>query len=1013
MFSKMNRLWFGLAFFIFYFLSPISVSGQQLLQKRISDSLTVIANAYIYSDTINHVKINVNKTQKLVTITASDNFGYIPFRKENIDRINNALKSILQTTYPNYTIQAKAFNKNIEELIPDYLSEQPLRTQKFNTTGQQPPLVTKLSVPHTPNSGLLNRYIALWNSHGLHYNNDARQWTWQRPLMFLTVEDLLSTSYVIPFLVPMLENAGAQVFLPRERDFRTEEVIVDRDDDTGSLYRENNGRYHWHNGKPGFSNAKDFYLYRENPFEMGTHRYIKTTANPNEISLAEWIPEIPEKGKYAVYVAYQTTENSTEDALYTVHHLGGKTEFAINQSMFGGSWLYLGHFLFDQGMRENGKVTLNNLSKEKGKILTADAVKFGGGMGNIAVLPKTRKQNGNKNGNGNGNGNNSIKAEPALSHFPRFAEGAKYWLQWAGVPDSIYSRTENSDEYSDDFQSRGFWVNYLAGGSPVMPETQGLGIPINLSMGIHTDAGLRQQDSIVGTLGICTVGNNNGLSVYKNGVSRWTARDMVDLIQTQIVEDIRAQWDKEWTRRGVWNKSYSESRIPEVPAMILEMFSHQNFNDMKYALDPRFRFTMSRAIYKGILKFIAWQNDYEYVVQPLPVQNFSCRFTAANKVKLHWEAVCDTLEPTALPDCYMVYTRINDGGFDNGQLVYANSFETYITPGNIYSYKITAVNGGGESFPSETLSAYRDPNNAETVLIVNGFNRISGPEHFDLVSLAGFMTDLDAGVPYLSDVSFTGPQYEFSVDAAYETNAYPGFGASKSCYEQMVVAGNTFDYPYLHGLSIKAAGYSFVSTNVQSIINNTCNLNQYRVLDLILGKQKQTTAGKIKKTPEFQTFPLDLQNKLADYCDKGGNMMVSGAYVASDTYDANKGNAGNFVCDVLKIKPADKDTVLFSGIFYASNHPEFRAQKRQFEYHHTLNNKMYAVEHPDILEPVDKNAFVICKFEGSDYPAGIAYANDYKVCTFAFPFETIKDEASRDAIMADVLDFLLNKTHSK
>ena len=65
------------------------------------------------------------------------------------------------------------------------------------------------------------------------------------------------------------------------------------------------------------------------------------------------------------------------------------------------------------------------------------------------------------------------------------------------------------------------------------------------------------------------------------------------------------------------------------------------------------------------------------------------------------------------------------------------------------------------------------------------------------------MTDQDAGVPYLSDVSFTGPQYEFSVNAAYETNEYPGFGASKSDYEDMVVAGNTFDYPYLHGQSIK------------------------------------------------------------------------------------------------------------------------------------------------------------------------------------------------------------------
>ena len=91
-------------------------------------------------------------------------------------------------------------------------------------------------------------------------------------------------------------------------------------------------------------------------------------------------------------------------------------------------------------------------------------------------------------------------------------------------------------------------------------------------------------------------------------------------------------------------------------------------------------------------------------------------------------------------------------------------------------------------------------------------------------------------------------------------------------------------------------------------------------------------------------------------------------------------------------------------ILYESNHPEFKTQKRQFEYHHTLNNKTYAVECPDILEPADENAFVICTYEGSDYPAGIAYANDYKACTFAFPFETIKDKASRDTIMIDVLD---------
>ena len=27
----------------------------------------------------------------------------------------------------------------------------------------------------------------------------------------------------------------------------------------------------------------------------------------------------------------------------------------------------------------------------------------------------------------------------------------------------------------------------------------------------------------------------------------------------------------------MWNKSYSESRVPEVPTMLLELLSHQNF----------------------------------------------------------------------------------------------------------------------------------------------------------------------------------------------------------------------------------------------------------------------------------------------------------------------------------------------------------------------------------------------------------------------------------------------------
>jgi hypothetical protein len=40
---------------------------------------------------------------------------------------------------------------------------------------------------------------------------------------------MFTQSFVLPFLVPMLENAGAYVMLPRERDTQVNEVVVDND----------------------------------------------------------------------------------------------------------------------------------------------------------------------------------------------------------------------------------------------------------------------------------------------------------------------------------------------------------------------------------------------------------------------------------------------------------------------------------------------------------------------------------------------------------------------------------------------------------------------------------------------------------------------------------------------------------------------------------------------------------------------------------------------------------------
>ena len=57
------------------------------------------------------------------------------------------------------------------------------------------------------------------------------------PKLFQITEDTHTMSYILPYVVPMLENAGAYVMLPRERDINRNEVIVDNDtNDDGYIF---------------------------------------------------------------------------------------------------------------------------------------------------------------------------------------------------------------------------------------------------------------------------------------------------------------------------------------------------------------------------------------------------------------------------------------------------------------------------------------------------------------------------------------------------------------------------------------------------------------------------------------------------------------------------------------------------------------------------------------------------------------------------------------------------------
>lgn len=944
---------------------------------------------------VGRVSIDSIIEDKSIRVYFNNNLSYYPMRPKSIALLKDlAVELFSSADISNKGVEFYTDGQKIDQLIPLFYTNKKSKSNERFFFKHKAPHVKNITKPFAIGRGLSNRHIALWQSHGYYYEPKLSRWEWQRARIFQTVEDLYTQSYVLPFLIPMLESAGAQVFLPRERDTQKHEEIIDNDGfNSEGTYLEYSGSKSWQEGQvSGFAHTKASYKDNENPFEQGTFRQVETITKGVE-SYAQWIPSLDESGRYAVYVSYHTLPQSTATAHYTVHHRGGKTEFLVNQQMGGGTWIYLGTFDFSARDGGQNKVVLSNRTAKKGEWVTADAVKIGGGMGNIARSAE------------------AIIYPYEISGYPRFTEAARYWLQWAGMPSSIYSPSEGLNDYTDDYQSRGLWVNYLSGGSSANPDEAGLGIPIDLAFAFHTDAGTTFNDSIIGTLGIFYTDSYQGK--YATGASRYIARDLNDLIQSQIVDDIRNLYHPDWTRRGMWNKAYSEASTPRVPTMLLELLSHQNFADMQYGLDPRFRFTVSRSIYKGMLKFLASQYQVPYVVQPLPVGNMAAQFISQNEVKLSWDAVLDPLESTANPTSYVVYTRVGNGVFDQGRVVKNNQFILDVPRGVVYSFKVTALNDGGESFPSEILSVGRALNEQGTALIVNGFTRISAPDDFVVSadSLAGFLDLYDSGVPYLNDISYIGAMKEFRRTIPWMDDDASGFGDSYSDFETEVIAGNSFDYPSVHGASMLKAGFSFASASLEALEREELSLADYDIVDLILGKQKQTKLGALGIDKlMFKTFPSHLQKQISKYCLAGGALFVSGSYIATDLIDnplvASQDSDKKFLEDVLKLKwrvnrAAKKGEV--KGVV-----SPLSEDRSSYQFNQILNSEAYAVESPDAIEPAHKDAFTIMRYGENNLSAAVAYDGDYKVVALGFPFETIQSPSQRDELMSNILRILKN-----
>ena len=165
------------------------------------------------SDKIKLEDLDINKEERRYTIYLNDAFKSQPFTPTIVQRIYEDVRRTLEPPYNTYQIVIYAQDVPIELLIPiNLLSERDsLRVYQKNLYKGNS-WVTPVNLPYSIEKGLNGKHLCVWASHGKYYKVKNEEWVFQRPYLYCTTEDLFTQSFVVPYLIPMLENAGAIVY---------------------------------------------------------------------------------------------------------------------------------------------------------------------------------------------------------------------------------------------------------------------------------------------------------------------------------------------------------------------------------------------------------------------------------------------------------------------------------------------------------------------------------------------------------------------------------------------------------------------------------------------------------------------------------------------------------------------------------------------------------------------------------------------------------------------------------
>jgi len=773
--------------------------------------------------------------------------------------------------------------------------------------GPTPPPYPSHDAPGWRDGALADRTVYLSQCHGWYWHDDYHDWYVQRPNLFDTVEDFHNPEGMNQYLMRYLLNAGARVVTVKESDLQEQMVIVD-DGDPG--YAETGA---WEDSvQPGFASGQGPYPYGTDPFEAGGNRWAE--ASETEVATARWTPEIPADGHYQIYVSYSQDTSRAPDAHYVVHHPGGDTDVYVDQRVHGSTWVYLGRFHFRAGSSEElGSVELRNDSSVAGAIVSADAVRFGGGMGDVSRGGTT-------------------------SGHERWEEAAIYYTQYAGAPTTVYDPYGDGDGSDPSSRSRFADWEHEDGEDAVY-------------FSWHSNA--------------CGECGASGTSTYVYGpcapgeCSDFTGIEgsdvMAQFIQDDVVDAIDTLWSPGWSDRGVRVAYFSEvspSNNDETPAALIELAFHDTESDTELLKHPRFRRDVSRAMMHGIIDYFADRDGLALTYPPEPPSHLQVVADGAGTLRVRWEAPLSGGVLGAPAESYRVYLSHDGKAFDDGTEVTAREATVEQLHGYDPIYvRVTAVNGGGESFPTPTLGAIPTPDETR-ILLVDGFERLD----------RGLLVWRDAGS---------------SVDWVTHMDL-----------ERM----NRYDYAVEHLDALAAAGVPVDVADASRIADGLDVPADYDLVVWFAGNE----------STEDETFSDAEQAWIAAFMDGGGKLFVSGAEIGWDLDYRGDADDLAFYQSYLLAGMAEDDAETYSAeptsgnIFAGLGALPFSDG----------TGATYDARYPDVLD-VLAGATPALTYDGDPGAPAALTADDASLVYLGFPFETLLDPAQREELMATSLAFLL------